>query len=185
MIEYAKKGERVSDFGVRKRKLKSSAQWELDEGECPRHFPKPRAWPKEITRFLRHRAFVPLAMASIRVIIACVLALCVASAVAMQCKDETGKPVDWWYVPLLQPLFASFPPQYRFIDPLATLNSIPIGAISNMLFYRFIHKLPLLGKSPISPDGFGYYYADPNHPHYVRSRFQCILWRSVYRKTWG
>lgn len=51
--------------------------------------------------------------------------------------------------------------------------SIALHRLTNESFIhhlpsRFIHKLPLLSKGPISPGGFGYYYADPKRDHYVR-----------------
>lgn len=53
-----------------------------------------------------------------------VLALFALASASIQCKDEKGNNVDWW----------------------------------------FIHKLPSLKKTKVSPTGYGYYYADVNSP---------------------
>jgi deoxyribonuclease-2 len=57
-------------------------------------------------------------------LVLCFISLCAVVTASLQCKDENGHAVDWW----------------------------------------FIHKLPLLKKSQVSPRGFGYYYADANTP---------------------
>lgn len=82
---------------IRAEKARLSGVVEGKGCPCASGWERSRCAPK-YTRFCSCQPLASLVMGVLRFSLALAFALCVVSVAAIQCKDEMGAPVDWWYV---------------------------------------------------------------------------------------